>query len=81
MDTTIEKLINCFSLVFPRLPVSQIPVATADNIAEWDSIAQINLMSIAAEEFDIDPDYEQFEGATSFEAFLERLRQITTAAQ
>jgi acyl carrier protein len=75
MDNTTAKLTNCFALVFPKLDPSAIPLATAENVGEWDSIVQIRLLSVIGEEFGIDVDFEEFEGATSFQAILERLRQ------
>jgi acyl carrier protein len=80
MDKTAERLIKCFSLVFPSLPPDQIPSATADNVNGWDSVAQVNLLSLIGEEFSIDIDFEEFEGATSFGALLDHLREISSRA-
>lgn len=80
MDDVKEKLAKCFSIVFPKLPSSEIPTATASNVREWDSVEQVNLLSVVGEEFGIDIDFQQFEDATSFEDFLARLLQLTASA-
>lgn len=78
MDRLAERLAKCFSLVFPSLPPDQIPSATAENVSGWDSVAQVNLLSLIGEEFNMDIDFEEFEGATSFGTLLDRLRGIST---
>ncbi len=79
-NSTRDKLVRCFALVFPKLTEQQIPNASADQMAEWDSIAQVNLLSVIGEEFGIDIDFEEFEGATSYEKLHTRLRQLTASA-
>ena len=76
MDNLSDRLVTCFGLVFPNLPLDEIPSAAAGNISDWDSIAQINLLGVIGEEFGIGIDFEEFEGATSFPALLDRLREI-----
>jgi len=80
MDNVSAKLSSCFRLVFPKVDAQAIPLATAENVGEWDSVMQIRLLSVIGEEFDIDVDFEEFEGATSFEAILDRLRQRGASA-
>jgi acyl carrier protein len=80
MNNAAEKLTQCFKVVFPKLDPEQIPAATAEKMSEWDSVAQVNLLSVIGEEFDIDIDFEEFEGATSFAALLDRLREISARA-
>ena len=67
-DADTERLINCFEQAFPGLSRSAIPAATHENVATWDSIAQVTLMSLIGEEFGLDIDFEEFDGATSFAA-------------
>ena len=80
MDNVSAKLTSCFGLVFPKMDPKAIPLATAENVGEWDSVMQIRLLSVVGEEFDIEIDFEEFEGATSFEAILDRLRQRGASA-
>jgi acyl carrier protein len=68
MDSVNQKLTLCFATVFPKLDRARIPSAKAGQIPEWDSLAQVNLLSLIGEEFGIEVDFEEFDGATSFEA-------------
>ena len=80
MDNLPDRLARCFSLVFPGLSPEEILSATAGQMSDWDSMAQVNLLSVIGEEFGIDIDFEEFEGATSFPALLDRLREISARA-
>lgn len=79
MDPIEEKLARCFRLTFPKMDPGLYAKANAENTAEWDSIAQVKLLSLIGEEFeiDLDMDFEEFEDATSFEALAGRIREIS----
>lgn len=79
-DTTIERLVSCFSKVFGNLSPSEIPTLRKENIAAWDSIAHVTLLNLVREEFDVDIDFEEFDSATSFPAVLEMVRARTVNA-
>jgi len=68
LDTVREKLTRCFTLALPDLDPALIPKARAENVAAWDSVTQVTLLSLIGEEFGIEPDFTEFAGATSFEA-------------
>jgi acyl carrier protein len=70
-DGHFERLMGCFEKVFPNLSRSDIPAAAQNNVAEWDSLAQVTILSLVREEFGVDIDFEEFEDATSFAAILE----------
>jgi acyl carrier protein len=72
-DEQIEKLVSCFTKVFPGLSRADILSADQGSISAWDSIAQVTLISLAGEEFGIEPDFEDFDEATSFAAFRDVL--------
>ena len=74
MDNVNERLAACFASVFPKLDPSRIPTASAATVPEWDSLAHVNLFSLIGEEFGIEIDFDEFEGATSFAAIAERLQ-------
>jgi len=42
-------------------------------MADWDSVAQVTLLTVIGEEFGIEIDFEEFEGATSFEEIANRI--------
>jgi len=75
MNNIRETLTECFSLVFPELPKDRIPSASIDNVKEWDSVAQINLLTVIGERFGIEIDYLAFVGASSFEAIASQLAE------
>ena len=79
-DAHFEPLVGCFEKVFPNLSRGDISAATHDSVAAWDSIAHVTLLSLIGEEFGIDIDFEDFEGATSFAAVLELVRARTANA-
>ena len=80
MDNVRDKLAHCFSLAFPQMDPNRYPGASAENTSEWDSIAQVTLLTLIGEEFGVDIDFEEFEGATSFEALASRLSGISAGA-
>ncbi len=80
MDNVREKLARCFVLAFPQMDPRQCFAASAENTKEWDSVAQVTLITLIGEEFGIDADFEEFEGATSFEAIAKRISEISTGA-
>jgi acyl carrier protein len=71
-----QRLDRCFSLAFPQMDPLRRPTASVDNTGNWDSVAQVTLLTLIGEEFGIEIDFEEFEGATSFEALATRIRQI-----
>jgi acyl carrier protein len=72
-DEQLERLILCFKKVFPNLSRADILSASQDSISSWDSIAHVTLISLIGEEFGVDLDFEDFDEATSFEAFRDLL--------
>jgi acyl carrier protein len=76
-DEHLERLVGCFEKVFPNLSRSDISAADHGSIAAWDSLAHVTLLSLVGEEFGIDIDFEEFEGATSFAAILDLVRAKT----
>ena len=74
MDDVRDRLGRCFALAFPKLDPSQYATASAQNMREWDSIAQLTLLTLIAEEFGREIDFEELEGANSFEALAKALQ-------
>lgn len=74
MDDVRTKLARCFGLVFPDLDPSLFDTASATNVSNWDSLAQVTLLTLIGEEFEREVDFEEFEGATSFEALAKALQ-------
>jgi len=81
-----DRLVRCFSAVFPRLSAAEIPAARIENVEEWDSLAAVRLLAVVEEEFGVHPDLGDLQGFLSFDAFdrylqnrgeLESTREIT----
>jgi acyl carrier protein len=74
---TVEtKLIECFAGVFPELDRRQIPNASVDSLAEWDSLASLTLVAVVEEEFGIVIDDLELSELGSFAAFHDYLHAL-----
>jgi len=47
------RLTRCFAGAFPDLRETQIPSATVDNTASWDSMGALTLTALVEEEFGV----------------------------
>lgn len=75
MDDVKPKLIECFQIVFPDLKEKDIPAASQDTVAEWDSVAAITLVNVIEEQFGIEMDLDQIAELDSFEKVRAHLEQ------
>jgi hypothetical protein len=73
MNATRERLLECFSTVFPGTPAAQLTEANIDNLPAWDSSNQILLMEVIDEQFGSPVDHERMGELTSFSAIEEYL--------
>jgi acyl carrier protein len=71
-----ERLRRCFAAVFPTLPPDEIPTASIDTVAEWDSLAAVTLAALVEEEFDVEIPDEALSELTSFAAVGDFLRSV-----
>ena len=81
MDEIESKLARCFDAVFPALGGENIPSATQENLAEWDSLASLTLLGVINEEFGPALDYEDLDSFTSFGSICEILSRRTPEAR
>jgi len=79
MDEIKKKLAHCFSLTFPKMEPSRYAAANAENTSEWDSVAQVTLLTLIGEEFGMEIDFLEFEGETSFESLANRIKEISAS--
>jgi acyl carrier protein len=61
MNDRENRLVDCFSVVFPKRSREEIPSASRDSFAEWDSLAGITLITLVQEEFQIEIDLMEME--------------------
>jgi acyl carrier protein len=73
MSDNAERLRRCFSLVFPAIPENAIPGASVRTVADWDSLANINLLTVIEEEFGIAIATPDLPKLTSFHLLAEYL--------
>jgi len=79
-ESAKQRLVECFSAVFPALSQEEIVFAKQADMAEWDSLATVSLLMLIEEQFEISIPPEQFEDLVSFEAFLKSLAQAEVDA-
>ena len=73
MDDVRQRLIKCFSAVFPELTKQQIEKATPDDTSTWDSLNWVTVVAVIQEEFGIQLDVESAAGGISFEDVLSQV--------
>jgi acyl carrier protein len=73
MSDSSAKLVRCFQAVFPGLPADRIAGASMDNLAEWDSVAMVKLLTVIAEEFALEIDWDNIDAMTSFQSIQDLL--------
>ena len=73
MPDTAVQLRKCFQTLFPRLTEVEIENASTENVAEWDSIATVSMVSLIEEEFGVEIDFEELENLTSYAHILAHL--------
>ena len=76
-----EKLIQCFSAVFPMATLEEIQSADPEWFAAKDSLAVVTLWSVIQQEFGVEIDTSDFQDLNSFEAFSVYLQQHGSAAR
>jgi acyl carrier protein len=74
MSDIQERLVNCFSVVFPTLSREEIPHAEDTSVASWDSLAAVTLVAVIEDEFGVSIAPEEYEKITSFASTREFLQ-------
>lgn len=68
MPDVNERLVRCFTAVFPDLAPSEAEHASVETVAEWDSLAALTLVAVVEEEFGIQIDDHDLAELGSFTA-------------
>jgi len=74
MSDTRQRLLSCFQAMFPDLKESELQRASVYTLANWDSVATLNLVALVEEEFGVRLEPEEIEDLSSFELYLARLK-------
>jgi acyl carrier protein len=67
MPDVDDRLVRCFSSVFPELTDEQVRSASAESLSAWDSFATVTLVAVLQEEFGLEIDPGDLERFVSFE--------------
>jgi acyl carrier protein len=80
MSDIQERVVRCFSNVFPDLPADEIPRASTASLPAWDSVAHVTLLSSIAEEFGQPFEIEDYEELVSYPLIVDRIENQTRHA-
>jgi acyl carrier protein len=82
MSEQEDRLIRCFSSVFPMLSAAEIRSSSMDSLAAGgDSLTAITLVAVVQQEFSVEIDLSDLSELDSFEAFQTYLRQLGLMAE
>ena len=79
MDNLDNRLLHCFSSVFPELNEDQIRDASIDSVHGWHSLASVRLFAVLQEEFGLKVSLADLADLTSFSAVQNYVRQRQTS--
>lgn len=74
MNDLRQRLVQCFSVVFPDLKTPDVYSASPAAVAAWDSVATIILSNVIEEEFQVKLDYDDLPELGSFDLILDYLK-------
>jgi acyl carrier protein len=77
MSEVEDRLVRCFSSVFPALTPEEIRTSGAKSLAEWDSLTAVTLVAVVEQEFSVQIDLFDVPEPDSFEAFQSYLCRLT----
>jgi len=75
MDEIRNRLLACFSAVFPLLSPSELESAESSQLPAWDSVASVTLFATIEEEFATEIDVNNMAELLSFKKLEEYLRE------
>ena len=75
MHDVSQRLVKCFSAVFPELSREEIVKLGAYPPVSWDSLSAVTLLAVVQEEFGIDLEFDDVESLASFAGILERVSE------
>lgn len=68
--STRQRLLECLRTVFPAEKEEVLAAASAATHPDWDSLAQVTLITLVEEEFAVSVPEEKYGELTSFQAML-----------
>jgi acyl carrier protein len=80
MNALEDRLLTCFTAVFPNRSREELMSATRESIAEWDSLSFVTLITLVQQQFDIEIDLLDTDDLDSFRSMFEYLQRNTDKA-
>jgi acyl carrier protein len=80
MDNLDNRLVRCFSSVFPDLNEDQIRNASVDSVSAWHSLASVTLIAVLQEEFALQVNLADLPNLVSFSAVQNYVRHYHVAS-
>ena len=80
MQEVQQRLMRCFSAVFPQLTHEQMVKASASK-GDWDSLTMVTLLALVEEEFGVILGVDDMETLISFDAILTRIQGYPTVKE
>ena len=74
MDSVEQRLVRCFSSVFPELNEEQIRNASVESVTAWNSLAAVTLVAVLQEEFGLQVNLGDLPSLVSFAAVQNYVR-------
>ncbi len=74
-----ERLLRCFSSVFPALTKEEIENATAESVGVWDSLSTVTLAAVIQEEFNVEIDPDALPNLNSYGEFRDYLSRTNSS--
>ena len=74
MDEMEDRLIRCFSAVFPDLTAEQIRTSSSEFLSAWDSLTAVTLVAVLEQEFGVQVNPTDLPDVVSFEAVENYIR-------
>jgi acyl carrier protein len=74
VDEMEDRLLRCYSAVFPGLSAEQIRTSSPEFLSAWDSLTAVTLAAVLEEEFGLQIDLTELPDLVSFEAVKNHIR-------
>ncbi len=75
MTPTESKLMDCMKTVFPTVSEGQLPDASMENLAQWDSLSTVTIAALIEENFEIEIEPEDLAKLTSVKSIASFLQE------
>jgi|NGEPerStandDraft_6_1074524.scaffolds.fasta_scaffold08900_6 acyl carrier protein len=79
MDEIQQRLIKYFQIVFDDLPEREVPRASKQNAAVWDSVASVSLLHVVEDEFQIRIGLDRLDKLDSFKRLYDYVSKAVKA--